>query len=59
LTLFYGAGGGLDWNISRHVAVRFTLDFVHYTVFSDLLAAGQNSERISVAPIFRFGRNEK
>jgi hypothetical protein len=56
LTMFYGAGGGFELNTSKHVAVRFAVDFVHYKLFNDLLAQGQNSVRISIAPVFRFGR---
>jgi hypothetical protein len=59
LTLFYGVGGGVDLNMSKHVGVRFAADFVHYKLFSDLLATGQNGVRLSVAPIFRFGGSVK
>jgi hypothetical protein len=55
LTLFYGVGGGVDLNMSKHIGMRFAADFVHYKLFSDLLATGQNGVRLSVAPIFRFG----
>jgi hypothetical protein len=57
LTMFYGAGGGFELNTSKHVAVRFAVDYVHYKLFSDLLSEGQNSVRISIAPVFRFGRS--
>ena len=59
LNLFYGIGGGVDLNMSKHVGVRFATDFVHYKLFSDLLATGQNGVRLSVAPIFRFGGSVK
>lgn len=59
LTLFYGVGGGVDLNMSKHLGVRFAADFVHYKLFSDLLATGQNGVRLSVAPIFRFGGSVK
>jgi hypothetical protein len=59
LTLFYGVGGGVDLNMSKHIGVRFAADFVHYKLFSDLLATGQNGVRLSVAPIFRFGGGVK
>jgi hypothetical protein len=59
LTMFYGAGGGFDLNVSRHVALRFAVDVVHMKLFNDLLAEGQNGVRLSIAPAFRFGRNVK
>jgi len=59
LTLFYGVGGGVDLNLSKHIGMRFAADFVHYKLFSDLLATGQNGVRLSVAPIFRFGGSLK
>lgn len=54
---FYGVGGGLDLNVSKHVAVRVATDFVHVKLFSNLLAEGRNSVRVSVGPSFRFGHN--
>ena len=57
--MFYGVGGGVDLNMSKHVGVRFAADFVHYKLFSDLLATGQNGVRLSVAPIFRLGGSLK
>jgi hypothetical protein len=54
---FYGAGGGLDINASKHVALRVGVDFVHVNLFQDLLAEGRNSVRVSVGPTFRFGHN--
>ena len=59
LTLFYGVGGGVDLSMSKHIGMRFAADFVHYKLFSDLLATGQNGVRLSVAPIFRFGGSLK
>jgi hypothetical protein len=57
LALFYGFGGGFDVNASKHVGLRVGLDFVHVNLFSDLLASGRNSLRVSVGPTFRFGPN--
>lgn len=57
LEVFYGAGGGLDINASRHVALRAAVDVVHVNLFQDLLAEGRTSVRVSVGPSFRFGRN--
>jgi len=55
--LFYGFGGGMDFNASKHVAFRVAADFVHYDVFSNLLNGGENTVRFSVGPSFRFGEN--
>jgi len=55
--VFYGFGGGMDFNLSRHFAVRTAADFVHYDVFSNLLNGGRNAVRFSVGPTFRFGEN--
>jgi Outer membrane protein beta-barrel domain len=57
LEWFYGVGGGFDVNASKHIGLRVGLDFVHVNLFSDLLAEGRNSLRISVGPTFRFGPN--
>ena len=57
LALFYGVGGGFDLNPSKHVGLRVGLDYVHVNLFSDLLAQGRNSLRISIGPTFRFGPN--
>ena len=55
--VFYGFGGGMDFNLSRHVGVRTAADFVHYDMFSGLLNGGRNTVRFSVGPTFRFGKN--
>jgi hypothetical protein len=55
--VFYGFGGGMDFNLSTHFGVRTAADFVHYNVFSNLLNGGRNSVRFSVGPTFRFGGN--
>lgn len=55
--LFYGFGGGMDFNLSKHFAVRTAADYVHYNMFSNLLNGGENSVRFSVGPTFRFGEN--
>ncbi len=54
---FYGVGGGIDANVSRHLAIRFQADFVHDHLFSDLLKDGRNTVRFSVGPALQFGRN--
>jgi hypothetical protein len=56
---FYGVGGGFDLNASKHLGVRVAFDFVHVNLFSDVLANGRNSLRISVGPTMRFGPNVK
>jgi len=55
--VFYGFGGGMDFNFSRHFAVRTAADYVHYNVFSGLLDGGRNAVRFSIGPTFRFGEN--
>jgi len=55
--LFYGFGGGMDFNLSTHFGIRTAADFVHYNVFSNLLDGGRNSVRFSIGPTFRFGGN--
>jgi opacity protein-like surface antigen len=54
---FYGVGGGVDFNLSKHIGVRTAVDYVHYNMFSNTLGSSQNSVRISVGPTFRFGGN--
>lgn len=54
---FYGVGGGVDFNLSKHFGVRTALDYVHYNMFSNVLGSSQNSIRFSVGPTFRFGGN--
>jgi hypothetical protein len=56
-TAFYGVGGGLDINLSAHVALRFQADFVHDHLFSDLLREGRNTVRVGIGPAFQFGHN--
>lgn len=55
--VFYGFGGGMDFNVSKHVGIRTAADFVHYDMFSSLPNGGRNSVRFSVGPTFRFGPN--
>ena len=56
-TPFYGFGGGFDVNVTNHLAVRVSADFVHDHLFSDLLKDGRNTFRISVGPAWQFGHN--
>ena len=55
--IFYGAGGGVDLNFSKHFAVRAQMDFVRVGLFTDLLNGSQNNIRFSIGPTFRFGKN--
>jgi hypothetical protein len=51
---FYGFGGGFDYNASKHVGLRFSVDFVHTSLFSDLLNS-RNAVRFSVGPTWKWG----
>jgi hypothetical protein len=55
-TYFYGFGGGLEFNVTHHFALRFQADFAHDQMFNDLLKAG-NTIRFSVGPAFQWGTN--
>jgi len=55
--IFYGAGGGIDLNFSKHVILRIQADFVRDHLFSDLLASSRNTVRLSIGPAFEFGKN--
>jgi len=57
-TWFIGLGGGFDINVSRHVAIRFTGDWVNTHLFSNLLTDRQNYARFTVGPAWRWGRLE-
>lgn len=54
---FVGVGGGLDWNVTRPVALRVQVDQVYNHLFNDLLANGRWTTRVSIGPSFRFGGN--
>lgn len=55
-TYFYGFGGGLEFNVNHHFALRVQADFVHDQFFNDLLRPG-NTVRFSVGPAFQWGKN--
>ena len=57
LVVFWGIGGGIDWNVSKHVHIRTATDIVHTNLFSGLLNGGENNVRFSVGPTFSFGKN--
>jgi hypothetical protein len=54
LTWFIGVGGGFDLNLSKHVGLRFTADWINTHLFSDLLSNRQNYARFTVGPTFRW-----
>ena len=58
-TYFYGVGGGLQYGLTKHFGLRFTADYVHLHLFSNLLADSRNSFRFSIGPSFNFGKNVK
>jgi hypothetical protein len=55
--IFYGFGGGVDLNFSKHMALRIQADFVHDHLFSDLLKDSRNTVRFGIGPTFQFGNN--
>jgi opacity protein-like surface antigen len=56
-TYFYGIGGGVEWNVTRNVHLRFTADYVHTLLFDGFLRDPLNLVRLSIGPTFNFGRN--
>jgi hypothetical protein len=56
-TGFYGFGGGFDLNITPYFGVRAQADFVHNHLFDDLLENGRWTTRVSIGPVFHFGKN--
>lgn len=56
-TGFYGVGGGVDWNPTRHVGLRIQADLVRDHLFNDILRDARNTFRMSIGPAFNFGRN--
>lgn len=55
--IFYGFGGGLDYNFSKHMAIRVQADLVRDHLFSDLLKDSRGTVRVSIGPCFNFGKN--
>jgi hypothetical protein len=55
--VFYGFGSGIDWNVSKHFAIRTAADFVRMNMFDSLLDGPRNSVRVSIGPTIRFGGN--
>ena len=55
--LFYGFGGGVDLNFSKHVGLRVQADLVRDHLFNDLLKDSRGTVRVSIGPCFNFGKN--
>ena len=53
---FYGFGGGIDWNLTRHVALRTQMDLVYWHLFNDLLD-GNWTVQYAFGPTVHFGGN--
>ena len=53
----FGAGGGMDFNFTRHVGARVQLDATWNHPFNSILGNGFWSYRYSVGPAFHFGPN--
>lgn len=56
---FYGFGGGIDFNLTKHFAIRTQADYVHVFLFEGTLASARNAARVSIGPAFHFGGNVK
>jgi hypothetical protein len=54
---FYGVGWGGEVNITDHFSLRMQADFVHNSLFTDILKTSRNTWRLSVGPAFHFGKN--
>ena len=54
---FYGLGWGAEVNLSERVSVRMQADFVHNSLFTDILKTSRNTWRLSVGPAFHLGKN--
>jgi hypothetical protein len=56
-TAFYGFGGGVGFNVTKHFGLVVQADLVHDHLFPDLLRTGRNTVRFSIGPGFQFGNN--
>ncbi len=54
---FYGFGGGVDVNVTKHFGLRIQADLVHDHLFNDLLKDGRNTVRFSIGPAVQWGKN--
>jgi hypothetical protein len=55
-TWFIGVGGGCDFNLSRRVGLRVSVDWINTHMFSGLLTNRQNYARFTIGPTFRWGQ---
>jgi len=53
--LFFGLGGGADFNVSRRVALRVSADWINTHLYPNLLTNRQNFVRLTIGPTFRWG----
>ena len=53
----YGAGGGVEIPVNRHLGARIQLDAGWNHPFTNILGNGNWSYRYSIGPAFHFGRN--
>lgn len=58
-TAFYGFGGGVAFNVTKHFSLVVQADLVHDHLFPDLLKDGRNTVRFSIGPGFQFGSDVK
>ncbi len=56
-TIFYGFGGGADFNVTKHIGLRVQADLVYDHLFRDVLQDGRLTTRFSVGPCFNLGKN--
>ena len=56
-TGFYGFGGGVAFNVTKHFGLVVQADLVHDHLFPDLLRQGRNTVRFSIGPGVQFGGN--
>ena len=56
-TAFYGFGGGIGFNVTKHFSLVVQADLVHDHLFPDLLKDGRNTVRFSIGPGLQFGSN--
>jgi hypothetical protein len=54
---FYGVGWGAEINVTDHFALRMQADFVHNSLFTDILKESRNTWRLSIGPAVHFGKN--
>ena len=58
-TAFYGFGGGVAFNVTKHLGLVVQADLVHDHLFPDLLKDGRNTVRFSIGPGVQFGSDVK